>query len=165
MHMLILGMSESGKTTLGCILSKSYRDSGKGVIVFDPLNEPKWHTNHIYTDQNQFLDVYWNSRRCMVFIDESGESVGRYNDLMIRTATRGRHWGHTNHYLTQRGTQLSKTVRDQCGAIALFTSSKSDCKTHADEWCCEEMKDGYKLGRGEYLYKTRYTPVQRFKLF
>lgn len=164
-HSLIIGMTESGKTTLAKRLAKRYGSHGQKVIVLDSLNDPEWAADFQTTDPDEFLSVFWASRRCAVFIDEAGDAVGKFNTVMQRTATRGRHWGHAVHFITQRSVQLSPTVRDQCGHIFLLTTSLKDSKVHADEWNQPQLATAHTLRKGEYFHCTRFGVLERGSLF
>lgn len=164
-HSLIFGMTESGKTSLAKKLAAHYQSKGIGVLVLDPMGDPEWPADYKTANADEFLDTFWNSRRCAVFIDEAGDSVGRFNTVMQRTATKGRHWGHACHYITQRGAQLATTVRDQCSHLFLFTSSLNDSKIHADEWNQQELKTANSLKQGHYFHATRFGTLERGKLF
>jgi hypothetical protein len=164
-HVLILGMTESGKTTFAKQLAARYKANHIGVLVLDPMGDPDWPHDFKTADVDQFLKVFWESERCAVFIDESGDAIGRYDTMMIRTATKGRHWGHNCHYITQRGAQLATTVRDQCSQLVLFTSSYKDSKLHAEEWNRPELCDASSLPKGHYLHCTRFGQLIRGRLF
>ena len=164
-HSLILGMTESGKTTLAKKLVDRYQARGIGVIVLDPLHDPGWRASVQFHDSEQFLQCFWQSRGCAVFIDEAGDAIGQYDKVMIRTATRGRHWGHACHYLTQRGAMLSRTVRDQCSNLFLFNTALEDCKIHAREWNQPELLQASKLPKGQYFHTTRFGAIQRGNAF
>jgi len=164
-HCLILGMTESGKTTLAKELAAQYRAKGVGVLVLDPLADPSWPADYRTDDPEEFMRVFWESRQCAVFIDEAGEAVGRYDEVMNKSATRGRHWGHNCHYITQRGVQLSPTVRDQCGHLFLFTTALNDAKTHANEWCQPELINARQLTQGQYYHCTRYGQLETNRVF
>jgi hypothetical protein len=176
-HVLILGTTESGKTTCGKRLAHRWYDYGTNVIILDPLNDPGWKPDG-YTesddegpkifqtsDPDEFLEVFWASRRCAAFVDEAGDAVGRYDVVMQKTATRGRHWGHSVHFLTQRGVQISVTVRDQCTRLFLFRTGPRDAKTHAEEWAQPELLNSVHLRKGNYYYVTRFGELQRGSLF
>jgi hypothetical protein len=164
-HSLIFGMTESGKTSLAKYeLIPRYQANNIKVLVLDPMNDPGWNADFQTDNVDEFLKVYWASRQCAVFIDEAGESVGRFDSAMITTATKGRHWGHKNHYLSQRGAMLSKTVRDQCSDIFLFTTSLDDCKVHANEWNAPELKEANSLAQLEYFHTGRFTDVTKGKI-
>lgn len=159
-HCLILGMTESGKSTLARALARKYKENDVCTLVLDPLNDPRWQADFQSTDAEEFLRVFWSSRRCAVFIDESGDMVGKYNTVMQRTATRGRHWGHAVHFITQRGVQLATTVRDQCSHIFLFTNSADDGKTHANEWNQPKLRYCSTLKQGNFFHCTRYGSIE-----
>jgi hypothetical protein len=158
-------MTESGKTTLAKRLAARYKYNEVPVIVLDSLNDPEWNADFQTTDPDEFLRVFWSSRRCACFIDEAGDAVGRYNTVMQRTATRGRHWGHSVHYISQRGVQIAPTVRDQCGHIFLLTTSVADGKVHANEWNQPDLLKCNTLGKGNYFHCTRFGKLERGSLF
>lgn len=174
-HVLLLGTTESGKTTCGKRLAKRWIDQGVNVLVLDPLNDPGWKDGYVETedgpqifqtsDADQFMEAFWASRSCAVFIDEAGDSVGKYDTVMQRTATKGRHWGHSVHFLTQRGTQIAVTVRDQCTRMFLFRTGPKDSKTHAEEWGQPELLNAVHLPKGCYYYVTRFGELSRGSLF
>lgn len=164
-HSLILGMTESGKTTLAKKLAAHYKSNGVGILVLDPMGDPEWQADYQTDDAEEFLDVFWQSRQCAVFIDEAGEAVGQYDKVMHRTATKGRHWGHSVHYISQRGALIARTVRDQCSHLFMFTTALDDCKLHANEWNKPELKTGNSLNKGEYFHATRFGKIGKFNLF
>lgn len=163
-------MTESGKTTLAKELAKRLKASNRPVIVLDPMHD-EWSCDFRTDDQAEFLNLFWSpewKNRDMgahVFIDESGDAIGRYNTLMNQTATRGRHWGHSCYFLTQRGAQLSPTVRDQCSHLFLFVSGLKDCKIHAEEWNKPELVEAANLPQGDYFHVQRHGPISRGNIF
>lgn len=164
-HVLVLGMTLSGKTMLAKSLAAEYRAAGISVLVLDPLRDPGWHADYQTSDPEEFLNFFWGARSCAVFIDEAADSVGRYDLAMQKTATRGRHWGHRVHYLSQRGTSINRTVRDQCSRLFLFASSLSDCKIHANEWNKPELLTAPTLPSGSYMACSKFGAVTHGKIF
>lgn len=159
-HILLLGMTLSGKTYKGKALARDYKRNGIGVLVLDPLRDPEWSADFITDDPAKFLEVFWNSRGCMAFMDEGGESVGRYDTTMQKTATRGRHHGHVCHYLAQKATQLAPVVRDQCTRLFAFCQSYKDGKILSDEWNRPELETVNTLKQGEYIYAVKMGDIQ-----
>jgi len=164
-HCLIVGMTESGKTSLAKQLSARYKSQGIGVLVLDPMHDPGWTADYQTDDQHEFMDVFFNSRSCMAFIDEAGESVGQYDKLMTKTATKSRHWGHSVTYISQRGTMINRTVRDQCRHLFLFASALEDCKVYAREFNKPELVEAANFAPGEFFKVGRFVPAERMKLF
>lgn len=135
------------------------------ILVLTPLPDPNWNTEHIFSDSNLFLQVVFASRNCDVFIDESGEMIGRYADVMGKLATRSRHYGHNVHFIAQRASQLDKTIRDQCSNLFLFCVSMDDAKTLSNEYAKEELKNANLLGRGEFYKTGRFQSVEKMRVF
>src|SRR2546429_2492039 len=158
-------MTESGKTTLARGLAACIKSEGYGVLVLDPLRDPRWTADFIADDPDVFLDVFWRSRCCHVFIDGEGEGVGRYDPAMLRTATRGRHWGHSCYFLAQRATLVAPVVRDQCRHLYLFTLATADAETLAKEWNRSELCEASTLRQGEFFHCSRYGELTRGALF
>lgn len=153
-------MSESGKTSLGKELAREIHDSNKSVIVLDPMNDPGWACDFKTTDPNQFLEVFWSNQSCYCFIDESAQMVGRYDVLMQETATRGRHHGHSVFFVSQRGAQISATVRAQCRHLYLFCSAKDDCKILANEFNQQELLKANSLPQFHFYHASRFGGCQ-----
>lgn len=164
-HSLILGMTESGKTTFAKQLSRSLHEQKKNVIVLDPMNDPDWGGGYRTANPDEFLKVFWSNQQCYAFIDESGDVVGQYDVLMRQTATKGRHWGHSCFYLSQRGAMLSTTVRAQCRHLFLFCSAADDCKVLAREFNQPELLTANNLPQGEYFHVARFGKLERGKLW
>ena len=157
-------MTESGKTTLGKALASRAKQRNRPVFVLDPLHD-EWPCDFQTDDQAEFLRVFWAQPGADVFIDESGDAIGRFNDTMNRTATKGRHWGHNVHFITQRGAQLSVTVRDQCSHLFLFASGLKDCKIHAEEWNKPMLIEAAGFPAGEYFHCRRFGDARRGNIF
>lgn len=165
-HILILGQTLSGKTTLAKRLAAKYKSEGIGVLVLDPVGDPEWQADFRTANMDEFFRVYNDSRRCAVFVDEAGEVCEEYKHEITKTATRGRHRGHRNHYIAQRGTLILRTIRDQCSSLFLFNSGLEDCKIHAAEWNAPDIREhGPFLETGEYFHKQRMGQLQRGHLF
>lgn len=130
--------------------------------MLDPLADPDWGADFVTDDPDEFLRVYWRSQRCAVFVDEAAEVAGQYDRPMIKTATRGRHYGHINHYVCNRGPAgIATTVRDQCGVLFLFTTAFKDAQIHAQEWNRPELIHAPQLPQGCYMRVTRYGELQK----
>lgn len=146
-------------------MAATYRKNGVETIVLDPMNDPEWAASFKTTDPDKFLTMVWDSRQCAVFIDEAGKAIGRFNNVMNELATQGRHWGHNVHFITQGGTQLAPIIRNQCSQLFIFTTAKTDCKVHANEWNASELENASLLKVGEYYHATRYGECTKHSLF
>ena len=153
MHVLILGITETGKTTLAFKLARKYKERGIGVLVLDPDKRQEWQADYITDDPEQFLRVAKVNTSCALFIDESGQTIGRYSGAMQWLATNSRKWGHKAHFITQRAKQIDPLVRTQCTNIFLFKQSLDDAKELSRDFVCDDLKAANTLLKGEYLGK------------
>lgn len=157
-------MTESGKTTIAKAICRNLAASQIPTLVLDPMHD-EWAASFQTDDPDEFLRAFWQYRSCHVFIDESGDSIGRFNKLMDQTATKGRHWGHSCYYITQRGAQISRTIRDQCSHLFLFATARPDAKVHAIEWNQPELENVANFPAGEYYHARRFGALERANVF
>lgn len=163
-HSLILGITESGKTTLAKELASAYRRQGVSVLALDPMHD-LWDADYQTADNDEFLRVVWGSKSCAIFVDEAGDAIGQYDKTMNQLATKGRHWGHNVHFITQRGAMISRTIRDQCSRLFLFATARPDAKIHAVEWNSPELEHASKLEKGAYFDVTRFGQAAHRRIF
>lgn len=163
-HVLMTGMTESGKTTLAKLIAEKRKQSGRGILVFDPLCT-HWACDYQSNDQQEFLEVVWSSESCDVFVDEAGKAAGHYNDLMIELATMGRHWGHNCFFICQRAHMVSPSIRTQCRVLFAFNQNGADPKTLAGDWGYDELLNCNKLKQGEYFHAQRFKTISRGRVF
>lgn len=145
-------------------LCRLSNQKGRGTLVLDPLHG-EWQADIKTADVEEFLQAFWASKCCDVFIDEAGDAIGQYDRAMIQTATKGRHWGHNVHFVTQRGAQLSPTVRTQCRNLFLFNMAREDCEILAREWNKPELIEAALLPQGQCFMATRFGQVKRLNAF
>jgi len=155
-HKLITGTTLSGKSTLAKRLAGLYMEQGRKVLVLDELMDTQWPCSLLTDSPEEFKAIFWNSRSLAVFIDEAGESVGRYDKSMSMTATRGRHWGHICHYITQRASMVARNVRGQCSEVYAFCCEPKDAETLSAEFVQPELLKAPNLAQGEYIHAVRF---------
>jgi hypothetical protein len=165
-HVLIVGQTESGKTTAARRLAlEVYQPNNRPCLVLDPFCDPAWRADFITDNPDQFLKVVFANEDCALFVDEGPETVGRYGDTMKKLGTMSRHWGHVAHFITQRAVDIDKTMRSQCSALFLFNSDLDDCKDLAKRFNEPQLVQGVDLEQGGYFYKARFAPVVRANIF
>lgn len=155
-HTLILGVTESGKTTLATELAEEFKKQGYKILVLTAIYDPRWKADFYTEDPDKFLEVFWDSESCIAFVDEAGETVGRYSDAMNKLATRGRHHGHAVFFITQKATSISLTVREQVSNVFMFASAPSTAKIMAEEFNQPGLLEALTLKRGEYIEARRF---------
>ena len=159
MHKLILGMTNSGKTFLARGLCQRLQENGIETIVLNPffkISAARWGASFETDSEREFSNVYFKSRNCAVFIDEAGSFCGRgISKKMLETATMGRHLGHVNYYIAQRGSQINMTVREQCSELFLFRQGVKDSALWAEEFANETLKKACELKHHEFFYAKK----------
>jgi hypothetical protein len=155
----------SGKTTLATKLAATHKNKGRGVLVLDPLLDPAWGADFCTFDPDLYIDTVYKSRSCALFVDESGETIGRYGGVMETLATRSRHFGHKAHFLCQRATQISKTMRAQCSEAYIFNLCLDDGIDLAREFNAPILREVHTLKQGECIYIRRFSAPVRLNAF
>lgn len=168
-HSLIIGMSESGKTTLAKQIAQEFYENGTDYIVYDPITpyQSAWPGAAFVTDDIDELYAiakHPDSRNLLIIIDESSVGIGRNPQDKQWFATQARHWGHTVLFLAQREVQVSVTVRDQCTWIYIFRIAKKDAEKFADEFGHPVLKEAHQLGKLEFFKLSRYDDPEIFHL-
>lgn len=140
----------------------------RAVLVCDPLLDSGWeyevNAELVTSNAAKFLHTAQKSRNCSLFLDESGETVGRYNAEMFWLATRARHYGHISHFITQRVQLLNRTCRDQCSHLFLFRVSNSDAETLADDWANNNLVYAANLDKFEFIHCARFGETNKYIL-
>lgn len=164
MHTLIIGMTESGKTTLGKELCRAYRAAGFSTLVFDAAFN-RWDADYQTGDAGQFFRTAVKARRCMLFIDEAGKAVKWSNREAVDIATMFRHFGHSAHFLGQRPAMIAPSVRYNCARLCLFRVSREDAGDLAAEWGHREIMTAPDLPAGSFLDITRFSAPKLLRVF
>jgi hypothetical protein len=152
-HSLIVGMTNTGKTTLAIKIAQESKARGWPIIVLDPTFDPRWDFADYTTDnKNDFLYAYYNSRECRVFIDESVETASNSDKEIITTATRGRHYGHQNFYIGQRAKMVARNIRTQCYQVFAFRQTPEESKLLYQDFGHEILLECSKLPNGSYVH-------------
>jgi hypothetical protein len=138
------------------IANEQFRREGIPVLVLDPDLRKDWNADFITDDPDHFLAVVKANRRCALFIDEGGITVGRYPKEMEWTATNSRKWGHRAFFIAQRASQISPTVRGQCVSVLVFRQATEDAKILAREFVSDKFKEASTLAQGEYIAKIGF---------
>jgi energy-coupling factor transporter ATP-binding protein EcfA2 len=168
MHNLIIGRTGCGKSTLAKQKAKIFKKKfRRRVAVLTAVPDSKdWCCDVYFNSPKKFVQFVFSHTNYILFIDEGGTTIGRYNYEMEKVATMGRHYGHLAYFIAQRAKQISLTVRCQCSNVFVFKSSASDIKDIDNEFVCkgELFKNVENLKKFEYLYALDDSPVKKGKV-
>lgn len=163
-HMIIAGLTESGKTTVALeVVSAKRQAENAKVLVLDP-NLADWDCDFITDDCDEFMRVAKSEQSCYLVIDESGESLDKYDDSLKWLGTRSRHFGHRLIVIAQEMTLLNKTIRGQCSDLILFEVNWQDAKDWAKLFNDKTLENASTLTDYKYYFKRRGKPAQLMRL-
>ena len=160
MHCLLLGMTESGKTSLAKQLIIAFQAKGIHCISLDPLGDPSFGADFVTADPGEFARIWKSSRSCACFIDEAG-TVGKFSGHIREAATKGRHWGHHFYFMSQKATQIEPLVRDQCGGLFLFRSGMQSRKTLAEEFDAPQLLEPLEMLQYHHCTRGGYQGIRK----
>lgn len=157
-HTLIVGQTNTGKTTLALQMAQKWSAQGFPVLVLDPMLDPRWKPYAALQTPNkdEFLRAYFSSKGCRAFVDESIEVASNSDKDIILTATRGRHYGHANVYISQRANSVARNIRTMCFQVASFKQHRDDAKILSREFGDDDLMGVTKLVRGEYMWSNGF---------
>lgn len=167
MHILIVGITRSGKSTLAKQRAAAYVKQGIQCLVLDP-HASRWpvDSRYVFTDPLAFLAIAKRSQRCALFIDEGGESIGRGRHArdMQWCTTGSAKYGHVTHLIAQAAQQLDPTIRSQCGRLFCFKQSRRNAELLADDFAEPRIMEAMELPRFHFLSVVSCGAVERFRL-
>jgi hypothetical protein len=155
----------SGKTTLAKRLAVKSYQSGRAVLVLDPLRDPEWQADFITKDPLKYLDIVKKNKNCTLIVDEAGETCGQHDKEMRFLATQSRHWGHNAIFISQRANLVARTIRDNCATLFCFRVSDEDAKLLANDLVQPKLREANTLRQGEFFYAPRYGDVKKLSVF
>jgi hypothetical protein len=163
MHIGIFGPTQCGKTTISLYLIKYvYKPAGRICLVLDDICDPAFTragADFQTDDPEHFLKVVKANPDASIFVDESGDLVGRKE--IEQLATKHRHAGQNVHYMGQRPCDTRPRIRANLPCIYLFRSDIDDCKILAKEKVQPAFMEGVNLERGEFIFSGTFTKTRR----
>jgi ABC-type nitrate/sulfonate/bicarbonate transport system ATPase subunit len=151
MHVFVLGLSKTGKSTL----ARAIADDWNGhVIAFDPLGDPKWKASadFVTRDFDDFAKIYQTNRSCLCVVDECHLIKDmKHKTILMNMNAVGRHYGHTNLFIGHRVTSVPKGARMLSERFLVFRQAPDDAKEIYGDYPHDAIKSLPQLQRGEYL--------------
>jgi molybdopterin-guanine dinucleotide biosynthesis protein len=159
----IFGPKLSGKSTLAQSLSREFAKRGFKSIVLDPHNDPWGPQATVFTDEDKFWNVVWQSRRCVVFVEEAAATIRRERTL-VPVFTRLRHCEHKLVVIGHSGMDLLPVMRQQLDTLYLFRQPKSACDVWAETMTEDGLLEAKNLGQYEFIRHVMYQKPRKCKL-
>lgn len=140
-HTLIVGVTESGKTTLAREIARELATKKQNVIVYDPVGTATkgggWPKEaKVFTEEAEFWK-YINRDdvgHAHVFVDEAGDMFNMSKPGNHWLLSRGRHYGFFVFMICQRPTMIAPTTRTQASTCYMFRLATTDAKAICADW-------------------------------
>jgi len=160
----IFGPKLSGKTTLAKALSREYFLKCKlRTLVLDPNNDDWGKQSLVFTDEEKFWPVVWQSQNCLVIVDEAAATIRRDKDL-IPVFTRLRHLHHKLIVIGHSGMDLLPVMRQQFDELFLFRQPESAAKVWAETMTQKGLLQSGELKQFEFLHTKLYGTPRKLRL-
>ncbi len=172
MHHLVTGMTGSGKTAFSTHMLRQWvtqRPIGDGLATVIDASGGKWPLMNgkveVIPDADVAIARLKKSTHQLVIVDESEESLDRFERSHNWLATQARHLGHNCMFLCQRPQQIARTVRAQCEALWVFRITEIDAKELWKEFGDLHVKNySWRLKRFHGLRSFRFEAPSYFTL-
>lgn len=182
-HGAIIGMTTSGKTTLGKYSAQDFVRQGIRTLILHKPREP-WPKDAVWfqtESPEEYLSVWeqvgtenYNKAKYSrdprvvsdaCFMELADGIVDKWDDRFHKCFTQGRHDGHRCFYLSQRAASVHPAIRENCESICLFTVPKKAAQLWAEEFCDDKLLEAVTLPKNAFIYKpNRYSPASIRKL-
>lgn len=174
MHSLIVGMPQSGKTSLAKYFAMQAANRGENVTVFDPLKQTGWPRNcNMFNTPEVFLDRIWNITSTHVFMDECKMLFDADKKQAEKLAYMGRHGGRLLYFIgTRANSMIPPNARNTCSKVFAFKQGFQDsdilAKNYNEKFIdCQGLKelqflagDPFRMYRGQITFINNQTHVE-----
>ena len=172
-HKLIVGVTESGKSTLARKMEADSNQRGIVSVIYDPTLNPAWCGDIVTADEDDFfffLREVHEKKKCSILaiVDEADTIMSMSHRHNWWLFMRGRHFGIEAIAITQRPTLVAPTVRNNTSELYAFQIPKSDAQALADDFAAPGIVVASELPQGEFLRaycKDRKKVVDRHRVF
>ena len=161
MHTIILGMTQSGKSSYGKIICRKLRQAGVMTYVLNPLREQGWRCDLQTADPDQMMAACQASKiKKAVFLDEAGQSLAR-DPRFNYFCAQSRHDGCSVFAISQRLQMVLPDLRTNTTQAVLFRCWYSEAKTLSDQFNEARLLDAAKFRQGEFFLVSAYRPLRK----
>lgn len=164
MHTLITGRTEMGKTTLARILHNQLKANGNKTAAYS-TQKWEWKQADFSTNDGNELLRYLRepeNNESFVFVDESADSVDKYDEQYKWLAGSSRHYGHSVTFIAHLLTDVNPSIRMNCKRWILFASRRRDFELAESEY--DVKLASRQLADGEFLLFDPGKPPRKGKV-
>ena len=164
-RILILGSSESGKSTIAKILIEQYKNfTDRKILVCDPMGYEWENADFVTQDSDELLEKAQKLENCLLFIDEAGKSIGRYPKGKTWFTDASRHNFHSVIICAHRSVHVSRDMIPHFNVFYLLSQTKKDAVELSEDLNDEKIKEIQFYKRLQFMRFQRFTEPKRGKI-
>lgn len=165
-HTLILGRTETGKTTLGKAIVRQAEARGLQAIVLDPMKSKGWgKKTELVSTSEKLLERAMQTKSKLLVVDESSLSLNKFDRTLSWLSKTSRHLGHSAIFIAHNLHDVAKGIRTQCTQIFIFASSRSDVRDLDDEFDAPEILKATKLEQFHFFRIVSNNQIQKGRVY
>jgi hypothetical protein len=170
-HVLAVGKTMCGKSTLFRRIAEGFRKQGRGSIVHIQRDDPDWlkegKPQAQIRDPEEFLRVAKANRNKLLIVEDAFTQIGLVPKFGLEwLGTDARHEGHTSMFGVQKYTGFAPVLRENCRFIAAFRCGPDSAKKMAEDFCKDEFLECPSLPYGSYIwYDQKKDTLEKRVLF
>lgn len=171
-HKLIVGGTETGKSTLARSMEADAFKRGIVPVIYDPTLNPAWKSELVTDDEYEFFFMlnaqFEKGGSILAIVDEADTIMSMSHRHNWWLFMRGRHYGIEAIAITQRPTNIAPSVRGNTSELFAFRIPKSDALALADDFAADGINKAAELAQGEFLrayWKDRKKVVDKHRVF
>ena len=165
LRILILGASESGKSSIAKHLVKLYQTTtDKPVLVCDPMGYEWEHADFVTTDINVLLEKAQVLENCFIFIDEAQTTIGNYPKEKIWFTAQSRHNRHSVAIAAHRSVHVSRDMVPHFNLFYLLSQTRKDALEMSEHLNDENVKEIMHYKALQFMRFQRFKEPKRGKI-
>lgn len=157
MHVLITGITYSGKSNLAKRFAKMAKDSGVNVIVYDPTKSSGWPDGiNKYSSPKLFLDAVKDFKNGFIFLDEAKTLFDYDTREAEKLLYKKRHDGVLTYVIAQRARMIPPNARNMCSVLFAFKQHRKDVDILTEEYG-DTLLNVDRLEIGDCIYSNGFS--------
>lgn len=157
-HTLVIGVTESGKSTYCKFLCEALTRKGNHTCVLNPFGETDWHCDAQSPDPDTVMAYCHSLGKRSVFLDEAGDSLAREPRFDWFTSG-SRHKGNSVYVISQRCNDLTPRLRNNCTELVVFSCEADDAGFLAKKYRDKRIVAAAKFRPGQFFIVSQFRPL------
>lgn len=164
MHTLVVGKSESGKTTFVTVYLLPAFDQlkkARRVLLYDRdfHTSPRWRKSHGlpvegFSDVDAFKEAVFSDVNCVVIVEECSDLSTAEQEELRAVAAKGRHLGHSVVLIAQRPKMIRPNLRSQTSALCCCALNPEEVKAVREVHSVAELDRVTEFPPGRALFRA-----------